>query len=61
MLLYRDAYYNKEAKEASIANGGNEVIEVNIAKHRNGATRTVKLAFNGNFSGVYNLENNQEQ
>ena len=59
MLLYRDAYYNKEAKEASIANGGNEIIEVNIAKHRNGATRTVKLAFNGNFSGVYNLESNE--
>lgn len=57
MLLYRDAYYNKEAKEAAQANGGNEVIEVNIAKHRNGATRTISLAFNGNVSGVYNLEN----
>ena len=58
MLLYREAYYNKEAKERAEANGGNEVIEINIAKHRNGATRRINLAFNGNVSGVYNLETN---
>jgi replicative DNA helicase len=38
MLLYRDEYYNKE-------NEGNNIIEIDLAKHRNGPVGTVKLQF----------------
>jgi replicative DNA helicase len=38
MLLYRDEYYNKE-------NERNNIIEIDLAKHRNGPVGTVKLQF----------------
>ena len=38
MMLYRDDYYNEDSEEQN-------TIEVNIAKHRNGPTGTVKLRF----------------
>lgn len=38
MFLYRDSYYNKE-------NSGKQICEVNIAKHRNGPTKKIKLAW----------------
>lgn len=38
MFLYRDEYYNKDSEEKGIG-------EVIIAKHRNGSTGTVKLAY----------------
>ena len=49
-LLYRAAVYNEEIEE-------NEriVAEVNIAKHRNGPTGTVRLAFRGEFTRFDNL------
>lgn len=37
-LLYRDDYYNKDSNEKNI-------LEVIVARHRNGPTRTVKLEF----------------
>ena len=44
LFLYRDEYYTKEAcKEPGVA-------EVIVGKHRNGATGTVKLAFEGRYS-----------
>lgn len=53
MMLYRDAYYNEAAKEAANETG-NEPLEVNIAKHRNGATRKVTLAFEGATNALFN-------
>lgn len=40
LLLYRDEYYNSESPDAGTA-------ELIIAKHRNGPTGTVRLAFSG--------------
>lgn len=42
MLLYRDEYYNKDHNE-------NKIIEVDIAKQRNGAVGIVKLLFEKEF------------
>lgn len=42
MLLYRDEYYNKE-------NSDNKIIEIDIAKHRNGPVGTIKLLFEKEF------------
>jgi len=60
MLLYRDSYYNEEAK-AAMEEEGSERLEVNIAKHRNGATRKVYLAFEANTNALFNLSNAQGQ
>jgi replicative DNA helicase len=38
MFIYRDDYYNTESDQQGLA-------EVNVAKHRNGPTDTMKLAF----------------
>ena len=38
MFIYRDEYYNKDSDQEGLA-------EVHVAKHRNGPTDTVKLAF----------------
>jgi replicative DNA helicase len=38
MFIYRDEYYNEESDQQGIA-------EVNVAKHRNGPTDSVKLSF----------------
>lgn len=59
MMLYRDAYYNEAAKEAA-ANNGNEPLEINIAKHRNGATRKIDLAFEANTNALFNVAHNSE-
>ena len=50
MMLYRDDYYNPDSPDRGIA-------EVNIAKHRNGPTGTVKLLFDPQFTKFKNLEN----
>ena len=47
-LLYRDDVYNEESDERGVA-------EVNIAKHRNGPTGTLRLAFRGEFTRFDNL------
>jgi replicative DNA helicase len=48
-LLYRDDYYDKESEKKNI-------IEVIIAKQRNGATGTVELAFLKNYSKFASLD-----
>ncbi|WP_026734394.1 replicative DNA helicase [Fischerella sp. PCC 9605] len=48
IMLYRDEYYNHDTPDRGIA-------EVNIAKHRNGPTGTVKLLFDPQFTKFKNL------
>lgn len=48
-FLYRDDYYQKEKTE-----GMQEKVEVDIAKHRNGPTRKIELAFDRNINAFYN-------
>lgn len=50
MFLYRDEYYQKSDVEQT-----QEEVEVDIAKHRNGPTRRIKLAFSRNINAFYNL------
>ena len=45
MFLYRDEYYQREKSEE-----GTEKTEINIAKHRNGPTRQIELAFERNIN-----------
>ncbi|KYG28149.1 replicative DNA helicase [Alkalihalobacillus trypoxylicola] len=49
MFLYRDDYYNKESENANI-------LEIIIAKQRNGALGTVEAAYIKEFSKVVNLD-----
>jgi replicative DNA helicase len=56
MFLYRDEYYNKKAVEQE-----QQEVEVDVAKHRNGPTRMIKLAFNRNFSVFYNLMTGEQE
>jgi replicative DNA helicase len=50
MFLYRDEYYNKEESEKP------NIGELIIAKHRNGPTGTIELAFKKEFTKFLNLE-----
>jgi replicative DNA helicase len=49
LFLYRDDYYNEESDARNIA-------ELSIAKHRHGATGTVKLFFKKELTEFRNLE-----
>ena len=55
MLLYRDAYYNEEAKKLADETG-TELLEINVAKHRNGATRKFNVVFEAATNALMNLE-----
>ena len=59
MLLYRKSYYDAEAKEEAERTGSEE-LEINIAKHRNGATRRINLAFEANTNALMNIERHAE-
>jgi replicative DNA helicase len=59
MMLYRDSYYNQAAREEA-RRTGTEPLEINIAKHRNGATDTIRVAFEADTNAIYNLSNQQE-
>lgn len=48
MFVYRDEYYNKDSPDRGSA-------EIIIAKHRNGPTGTIKLAFLGSLTRFENL------
>lgn len=55
MLLFRKSYYDEEAK-AQAEKTGTEELEINVAKHRNGATRKVFLMFEPNTNALMNLD-----
>ncbi len=50
-FLYRDDYYNKEARSED----NNSISELIIGKHRNGPTATIELLFKKNTSTFVNL------
>ncbi|MCO4781123.1 MAG: replicative DNA helicase [Candidatus Cloacimonetes bacterium] len=54
MFLYRDEYYNPNAEESK---GKAELI---VAKHRNGPTGTVHLAFDKNNASFYNMSRRED-
>lgn len=55
MMLYRESYYDEEAKAEADKNGS-ERLEINIAKHRNGATKRLLFAFEPPTNALYNIE-----
>ena len=55
MFLYRDEYYNREKSEES----SEDKTEISIAKHRNGATGLIELAFNKSINAFFNYEDSQ--
>ena len=56
MFLYRDAYYNREDNNAQTR----EDVELILAKHRNGPTGNIKLAFEKEINAFYGIKNNLE-
>ncbi|MBQ6323340.1 MAG: replicative DNA helicase [Bacilli bacterium] len=57
MFLYRDDYYNKEARTED----NNSIIEINIAKHRTGPTATIELLFKKNTQTFLNLRKEHKE
>ncbi len=49
MFIYRDDYYNEDSEKKNIA-------EIIIAKHRNGSTGSIELAWLGQYTKFANLE-----
>ena len=54
LLIYRDDYYEPDSESTGIA-------EVNVAKHRNGPTDRVKLAFMGTYAKFASLAKDHER
>ena len=57
MFLYRDEYYNRKEEGPSLR----EDVELILAKHRNGPTGQIKLAFEKNINAFYGIKNNIEE
>ena len=57
LFLYREAYYKHDEENDS----QREDIELIIAKHRNGPTGTIKLAFEKEINAFYSIKNNLEE
>ncbi|MFV0480154.1 MAG: replicative DNA helicase [Anaerorhabdus sp.] len=55
MLMYRESYYDEEKKQEAQEKGV-ESVEVNVAKHRNGATRRIEVAFKAEVNAFYNVD-----
>lgn len=58
LMLFREAYYDEALREQA-QKEGTERLEINIAKHRNGATRKIYLAFEGATNALYNISSDQ--
>jgi replicative DNA helicase len=58
MMLFREAYYDEALREQA-QKEGTERLEINIAKHRNGAVRKIYLAFEGATNALYNISKDQ--
>jgi replicative DNA helicase len=54
LLIYRDDYYEPDSESKGIA-------EVNVAKHRNGPTDRVKLAFMGTYAKFASLASDNDR
>jgi replicative DNA helicase len=59
MMLYRESYYDEAAKEKANQTGS-ERLEINLAKHRNGSTGKINVAFEAATNAIYNIENSQD-
>ena len=57
MFLYREDYYKREEER----NNEREDVELILAKHRNGPTGSIKLAFEKNINAFYGIKNNIEE
>lgn len=55
MLLYRASYYDSAKKEEADQTGSEE-LEINVAKHRNGATKKVTLSFEAATNALLNID-----
>ena len=53
MFLYREDYYKKTSEQEERSDV-NEVVDLNLAKHRNGSVGHVSLVFNKSISAFYN-------
>lgn len=53
MFIYREEYYNKDPNKKT----EREDVELHIAKHRNGPTDTIKLAFERDINAFYGIDN----
>ena len=56
MFLYREEYYKREENKEN----EREDVELILAKHRNGPTGALKLAFEKNINAFYGIKNNVE-
>ena len=57
LFLYRDEYYNRDENNQD----EREDVELIIAKHRNGPTGKVDLAFEKEINAFYGIKNNMEE
>ena len=58
MFLYREAYYQNDKDQDQEKKDEMEVVKLNIAKHRNGGTGSIDLAFTKGISCFDNLQTN---
>jgi replicative DNA helicase len=61
MFLYREEYYNRYSDDGLGEkpvedDNGSENVELNIAKHRNGATKMIEFSFRRSISAFYGTE-----
>ncbi|MCR5300000.1 MAG: replicative DNA helicase [Erysipelotrichaceae bacterium] len=56
LFIYRESYYKRDEENA---NDEREDVELTIAKHRNGPTGLIHLAFDRNISSFYSVANRE--